>query len=35
MSEADAEMIRLLGDDAAESMLADLPPEQRALSPRT
>jgi RNA polymerase sigma-70 factor (ECF subfamily) len=29
--EADAEMIRLLGDDAAESMLADLPPEQRDL----
>ena len=29
VSEADAEMIRLLGDDAAESMLAELPPEQR------
>ena len=24
-------MIRLLGDDAAESMLAELPPEQRGL----
>jgi RNA polymerase sigma factor (sigma-70 family) len=31
VSEADAEMIRLLGDDAAASMLADLPPEQRDL----
>jgi RNA polymerase sigma factor (sigma-70 family) len=31
VSEADAEMIRLLGDDAAQSMLAELPPEQRAL----
>jgi RNA polymerase sigma factor (sigma-70 family) len=31
VNEADAEMIRLLGDDAAESMLAELPPEQREL----
>jgi len=31
VSAADAEMIRLLGDDAAESMLAELPPEQRRL----
>ena len=31
VSEADAEMIRLLGDDAAESMLAELPPDQREL----
>ena len=31
VSEADAEMIRLLGEDAAESMLAELPPEQRGL----
>ena len=31
ISDADAEMIRLLGDDAAESMLAELPPEQRGL----
>jgi len=31
VSEADAEMIRLLGDDAAESILAELPPEQRRL----
>jgi RNA polymerase sigma-70 factor (ECF subfamily) len=31
VSDADAVMIRLLGDDAAESMLAELPPEQREL----
>ena len=31
MSEADAEMIRMLGDDAAESILAELPPDQRGL----
>ena len=31
ISDADAEMIRLLGDDAAESMLAELPPDQRRL----
>jgi RNA polymerase sigma factor (sigma-70 family) len=31
VSDADAEMIRLLGDDAAESVLAGLPPEQRRL----
>jgi RNA polymerase sigma-70 factor (ECF subfamily) len=31
VSDADAEMIRLLGDDAAESMLAELQPEQREL----
>jgi RNA polymerase sigma factor (sigma-70 family) len=31
VSGSDAEMIRLLGEDAAESMLAELPPEQRAL----
>ena len=30
-SEADAEMIRLLGDDAAQSLLAELPPDQRGL----
>jgi RNA polymerase sigma-70 factor (ECF subfamily) len=29
LSEADAEMIRLLGDDAAVAMLAELPPDQR------
>jgi RNA polymerase sigma-70 factor (ECF subfamily) len=31
VSEADIEMIRLLGDDAARSVLAELPPEQRRL----
>ena len=31
VTEADAEMIRMLGDDAARSMLAVLPPEQRGL----
>jgi RNA polymerase sigma factor (sigma-70 family) len=31
VSEADAEMIRLLGDDAARSVLSELPPEQRRL----
>ena len=31
VSEADAEMIRLLGDDTAESMLAELPPGERDL----
>ncbi|HYH89003.1 MAG TPA: sigma-70 family RNA polymerase sigma factor [Solirubrobacteraceae bacterium] len=31
VSEADAEMIRLLADDAARSVLADLPPEQRRI----
>jgi RNA polymerase sigma-70 factor (ECF subfamily) len=31
LSEADAEMIRLLADDAAQSVLEHLPPEQRAL----
>src|SRR4051812_3775470 len=31
VSAADLEMIRLLGDDAAHSMLAELPPEQRRL----
>ena len=31
VSEADAEMIRMLGDDAAESILAELPPDQRGL----
>ena len=31
VSESDAEMIRLLGDDAAHSVLAELPPEQRRL----
>jgi len=31
LSDADAEMIRLLGDDAAQSVLEHLPPEQRAL----
>jgi RNA polymerase sigma factor (sigma-70 family) len=30
-SETDAEMIRLLGDDAAQSLLAELPPDQRGL----
>jgi DNA-directed RNA polymerase specialized sigma24 family protein len=29
LSESDAEMIRLLGDDAAVAMLAELPPDQR------
>src|SRR5215210_8484275 len=29
VSEADAQMIRLLGDDAAESILAELPPGER------
>jgi RNA polymerase sigma factor (sigma-70 family) len=31
VSESDAEMIRLLGEDAAESILAELPPDQRGL----
>jgi RNA polymerase sigma factor (sigma-70 family) len=31
VSEADAEMIRMLGDDAARSVLSELPPEQRRL----
>ena len=31
LSEPDAEMIRMLADDAAQSVLADLPPEQRRL----
>lgn len=31
VSEADAEMIRLLGEDAAQSLLAELPPDQREL----
>ena len=31
VSEADAEMIRMLGDDAARSVLDGLPPEQRRL----
>ena len=31
VTEADAEMIRLLGDDAARSVLSELPPEQRRL----
>ena len=31
VSEADAQMIRLLGDDAAESILAELPPGERDL----
>ena len=31
LNDADAEMIRLLGDDAAQSVLEHLPPEQRAL----
>jgi RNA polymerase sigma factor (sigma-70 family) len=31
VSEGDAEMIRMLGDDAAESVLSELPPEQRKL----
>jgi RNA polymerase sigma factor (sigma-70 family) len=31
VSEADAEMIRVLGDDAAQSVLSELPPEQRRL----
>jgi RNA polymerase sigma factor (sigma-70 family) len=31
LSEADAEMIGLLGEDAAQSMLAELPPDQRGL----
>jgi RNA polymerase sigma-70 factor (ECF subfamily) len=31
LSDADAEMIRLLGDDAAQSVLEHLPPEQRAV----
>jgi len=31
VSEVDAEMIRLLGDDAARSVLDELPPDQRRL----
>ena len=31
ITETDAEMIRMLGDDAVRSMLAELPPEQRRL----
>jgi RNA polymerase sigma factor (sigma-70 family) len=31
VSDSDAEMIRMLGDDAAGSVLAELPPEQRRL----
>jgi RNA polymerase sigma factor (sigma-70 family) len=31
IDEADAEMIRMLGDDAARSVLAELPPDQRRL----
>lgn len=31
VGEADAEMIRMLGDDAAHSVLSELPPEQRGL----
>ena len=31
VSDADAEMIRLLGDDAAQSVLSELPREQRRL----
>ena len=31
LSEADAGIIRLLGDDAAESVLEELPPGQREL----
>ncbi len=31
VSEGDAEMIRMLGDDAARSVLAELPPEERGL----
>jgi RNA polymerase sigma factor (sigma-70 family) len=31
VSEADAEMIRVLGEDAAQTMLAELPPDQRRL----
>jgi RNA polymerase sigma factor (sigma-70 family) len=31
VSEADAEMIRLLADDSARSVLAELPPEQRRI----
>jgi RNA polymerase sigma factor (sigma-70 family) len=31
VSDADAEMIRMLGDDAARSVLSELPPEQRRL----
>jgi RNA polymerase sigma-70 factor (ECF subfamily) len=31
VSEADAEMIRVLGDDTARSVLSELPPDQRAL----
>ena len=31
VSEADAEMIRMLGDDAARSVLSELPPEQRRI----
>ena len=31
VSEADREMIRVLGDDAARSVLAELPPDQRRL----
>ena len=31
VGEADAEMIRMLGDDAARSVLSELPPDQRRL----
>jgi RNA polymerase sigma factor (sigma-70 family) len=31
ITETDAEMIRMLGDDAARSVLAELPPDQRRL----
>lgn len=31
VSDADAEMIRILGDDAARSVLSELPPEQRRI----
>ena len=31
VTEADAEMIRVLGDDAARSLLSELPPDQRRL----
>ena len=31
VSETDAEMIRVLGEDAAQTMLAELPPDQRRL----
>jgi RNA polymerase sigma factor (sigma-70 family) len=31
VSETDAEMIRMLGDDAAQSVLSELPPDQRGL----